>query len=85
MPPAEAFTESGQPLAATLIYRGLLDILLAKGQPKSYDRGARHTGSLKRLSASITDWQNFPTHEEYVAGIREAHGRKWSFWERVDG
>lgn len=83
-PLAEAFTELGHPLAATLMYRALLDILLAKGQPKSYPRGARHLGSLKRLSAAITDWRGFPTHDEYVAGIRETHGRKWSFWKRVE-
>lgn len=84
VPLAEAFTESGQPLAATLTYRALLDILLAKGQPKSYDRGARHLESLKRLSVVITDWHDFPPHDKYAAGVRDKHGRKWSFWKRVD-
>lgn len=84
VPVAEAFTELGQPLAATLLYRGLLDILLDKGQPRSYGRGARHLDSLERLSAAISDWRGFPIHEEYVAGVREKHGRKWSFWKRVD-
>jgi len=85
VPVAEGFTESGQPMAATLVYRGLLDILLEKGQPRSYKRGARHIESLRRLSATITDWRGFPNHEDYVSGVREKHGRKWSFWKRVDG
>jgi len=84
VPVAEALTESGRPLAATLVYRGLLDILLEKVQPGSYERGARHLGSLTRLSGSITDWRGFPTHEEYEAGVREKHGDNRSFWRRVD-
>jgi hypothetical protein len=84
VPLAEGFAESGQPLAATLVYRGLLDILLEKGQPRSYKRGARHIESLRRLAAAINDWRGFPAHEEYVAVVREKHGRKWSFWKLVD-
>ena len=40
--------------------------------------------SLRRLSATIPDWRGFPNHEDYVSGVREKHGRKWSFWKRVD-
>ena len=84
-PMADAFNAAGHALAASLVYRALLDSILARGFTKAYDYGASYLATLERLAGSVADWQGSPTHEEYVAGVREMHGRKWSFWQRVDG
>lgn len=39
---------------------------------------------LELLRASVTDWRDSPDQDEYVAGLRKIHGRKWSFWQSVD-
>lgn len=83
-PLARAFEAAAQPLAASLIYRALLDSILARGNTKAYGHGARHLATLEKSVASVSDWQGKAIHEEYVAGVRDKHGRKWSFWKRVD-
>lgn len=83
-PIAGAFNAAGHALAAILVYRALLDSILARGFTKAYGYGAGYLATLERLAGSVADWQGSPTHEDYVAKIREAHGRKRSFWKRVE-
>lgn len=83
-PLAEAFEAAAQPLAASLVYRALLDSILARGYTKAYRYGARYFAALGRLAESVDNWQGKAAHDKYVAGIREKHGRKWSFWKRVE-
>lgn len=83
-PLAKAFEAAGQPLAASLVYRALLDSILARGYTKAYRHGARYLAALGMLAGSLSSWQGKATHDEYVAGLRERHGRKWSFWKRVE-
>ncbi len=83
-PLAKAFEAAGQPLAASLVYRALLDSILARGYTKAYRHGARYLAVLDRLAGSLSSWQGKATHDEYVAGLRERHGRKRSFWKRVE-
>ncbi len=84
-PLAKTFEAAGQPLAASLVYRALLDSILARGYSKAYGHGVRYLAALDRLAESVSDWQGKATHDTYVAGVREKHGRKWSFWKRVNG
>lgn len=69
-------------LPATLVYRALLDSILERGYSKAYDHGVSYLRSLDRLSGNITDWGKFQSHDTYVKGVREKHGRKYSFWNR---
>jgi hypothetical protein len=83
-PVAEALDDAGRALAASLVCRALLDSILERGSTKAYDHGARYMANLQRLESTVDDWSGRPTHEQYVAGLRRAHGRKWSFWQRVE-
>jgi len=74
----------GQLLAATLIWRALLDAILARGYAKAYGHAARYLAELRAVSASIEDYRGHPSHESYERNLRLAHGRKASFWGRLD-
>ena len=37
---------------------------------------------MRALAPSIEDWHGVPPQEEYRESIREAHGRKRSFWSK---
>jgi hypothetical protein len=72
-----------QLLAETVLYRALLDSILARGRSPSYHHGARYFGRLARMALRISDWGEVLPHVEYVAALRERHGLKRSFWRRV--
>ncbi|MBJ2152682.1 DUF6880 family protein [Paracoccus sp. IB05] len=72
------------PLAATILYRALLDDILARARSKAYPHGAKH---LERLALLARDADAdparpavFPLHEEYRETLRATHGRKSGFW-----
>ncbi len=79
---AEAMEESGRYLAATMVYRSLLDSILRRRYSKSYHHGVDYLERLDSLSLKINDWQRFAAHEQYKQELRQAHGRKYSFWKK---
>lgn len=83
VPLARGFEEAEQPLAATVIYRALLDSILARAQTRTYGHGARYLRRLDGLSLSVADWKGVSPHTEYVASLRQRHARKTSFWKLV--
>jgi hypothetical protein len=85
LPPlAETMEKAGHHLAASLIYRALLDSLLQRAHTKAYPHGVRYLKKLDRLAPSIADWRGQTDHETYKAELRRAHGRKSAFWSRYD-
>lgn len=80
---AEAFERHGHALAATLAYRTLLDDILRRGYSRAYHHAARYYEALGRLSPSVDDWRDVPSHADYVDDLRDQHGLKRSFWSRV--
>lgn len=80
LPLAEAMEKNGRWLAASLIYRALLDSILARAISKYYHHGIRYLKKLDSLAAGIQDWTNLQDHESYKAGLLQTHGRKTSFW-----
>ena len=72
--------KNGRWLAASLIYRALLDSILARAVSKYYHHGIRYLKKLDSLAAGIQDWRNLQDHECYRAGLLQTHGRKTSFW-----
>ncbi|NLN77132.1 MAG: hypothetical protein GX139_12610 [Armatimonadetes bacterium] len=80
LPLAEAMEKNGRWLAASLIYRALLDSILARAVSKYYHHGIRYLKKLDSLAAGIQDWRNLQDHECYRAGLLQTHGRKTSFW-----
>jgi len=82
LPIAQKFEAEERPLAATLLYRALIDSILQRGKAQAYHYGAAYLERLIVLAPLITDWGEFVRHKDYLAGIRQAHGRKKSFWSR---
>ncbi len=82
-PAAEAL-EGDHPVAATVLYRVLVDDILARGRSNAYGHGARDLGRLAAIAAALPG-SGLKDHEAYVAELRRSHGRKYGFWSLVGG
>ncbi len=81
---AQSMESENRPLAASLLYRSLLVSILARGYTRAYPHGIRHLKKLDKLAADIADWKGFNIHEAFKEQIKEAHGRKRSFWSKYE-
>lgn len=87
LPPIAQTLEHEYSLAATVIYRALIDDILSRARSKAYGHAARYLAKLSILArdakviqshiAGITD------HPAYVQSLRDRHGRKTGFWSSV--
>lgn len=81
--PAAETLEHEQPAAATVLYRALLDDILARARSNAYAAGARHLARLDAL-ASQADASlrlaGIDGHATYRASLVKNHGRKAGFW-----
>jgi hypothetical protein len=82
LPLAEALEKRGKLLISCLIYRALLDDILARALSKYYHHGVKYLKKLDQLAPSVTDWQIWQTHEMYLAYLQELHKRKSAFWSK---
>jgi len=82
---AESMETENRYLAASLIYRSLLNSILERGYIKAYTHGVRYLKKLDKLAVTISDWNKFNHHEAFKERIMQAHGRKQSFWSKYDG
>lgn len=80
LPMAEAMETAERHLAATVVYRALLDSILERGQTKTYPYGVRYLKKLDRLAKSISDWCSQADHATYLQQLQQTHGRKSRFW-----
>ncbi|BAU88974.1 hypothetical protein MPPM_0369 [Methylorubrum populi] len=81
-PAAEAL-EPDHPLAASILYRALVDDILARARAPAYGHGARHLARLGELAGDLAPGALTPSHADYLAQLRKAHGRKSGFWSQV--
>ncbi|TWB27250.1 hypothetical protein FBZ91_13529 [Nitrospirillum viridazoti] len=75
--------EDGFPLAATVLYRVLLDDILGRGVSAAYGHGARYLARLGALASRIETYADLDNHTTYALRVRKDHGRKASFWSQV--
>lgn len=73
------------PLAATLMRRAMIQDSLDGGKAKRYRYAARHLAECQSSEPVIDDHGGFPAHDQFVASLRQKHGRKHGFWQLVDG
>lgn len=85
LPLAETMETVQRPLAASVVYRALLDSILRRAQTKTYPHGVRYLKKLDRLAGSVTDWGGQGSHDTYLQHLRQTHGRKYSFWSKYEG
>ncbi len=82
--PAARALKSEHPLAATLIFRAMIDFTLGHAKSTRYWYAARDLSKCSSLAPSIVDFQTHETHAAYEQRLRRDHGRKRSFWNLID-
>ena len=81
---AKAFEHDKRYLAASMVYRALLDSILARAYSKAYHHGIDYLRALDSLAPNITNWKEFPDHDTYKSSLRRSHSRKSAFWPGYD-
>lgn len=84
LPLAKNLERDGRFMAASVIYRALLDSILRRAQSKYYPYGVRYLKKLDSLAGKVANWRGALNHQAYVEKLRQAHGRKSSFWSRYE-
>jgi hypothetical protein len=82
LPAAEAL-EPDHPVAATILYRVLLDDILDRARSPAYGHAARYLQKLDVL-AVVECASPVEAHQSYRAALLKKHGRKTGFWSLVD-
>ena len=77
--------EPNHPLAATMLRRAMIKDTLEDAKSKRYRHAARHLEECRACAAFIQDFAGFPSHAEFLAGLKLHHGRRYGFWEIVEG
>lgn len=85
LPLAESMGKDSRFLAASIIYRALLESILGRAQSKYYHHGVRYLRKLDALARKIEDWRGVLPHDLYADSLRRTHARKTSFWSRYRG
>lgn len=83
--PAANALEARYPLAATLMRRAMIQDTLDGGKAKRYRYAVRHLAECQSCDPAIGDYRGFPQHEQFIAALKQKHGRKYGFWQLVDG
>lgn len=79
-PAAEALEER-YPVAATLLYRRMVESVLDRGSSKQYPYAARDLHSCVQLAPRIAEDGGIEPHPTFMTRLKKVHGRKYGFWE----
>lgn len=82
--PAASVLEARHFLASCLLHRTQIDFALNNARSTRYKHAARHLMSCESLNDMIDDYGHHTPHTDYLADLKERHGRKTSFWEQFD-
>lgn len=77
--------EASYPLSATLMRRAMIQDTLDGAKSKRYRYAARHLAQCQSCHPAIDDYGSFPTHAQFVEALKQKHGRKYGFWQLVEG
>jgi hypothetical protein len=85
LPKVAGLLEHDHPVAATILYRALLDNILDRARSKAYGHGAKYLGKLTLLASEADPSRpgGMVDHATYLAKLKTAHLRKSGFWARV--
>ena len=78
--PAADILRNTDPLAATLLYRKLIEPILEDAKSKYYAYAAKDLVTCGVLSSGIETWGHHKNHDEYLHSLEEKHKKKHSFW-----
>lgn len=76
--------ERTQPLAASVLYRAVMEAVLKRAIAKYYPHAVRYAKQLAKLAEGVSDWRSVIPHEDYWRAIQQTHARKQSFWSRLN-
>jgi len=79
---AQKLGEHKRYLAASILYRSLLDSMMERAYAKSYHHGVDYLKAMDTFAPLIKDWKTFPSHYTYKANLLQANKRKTSFWSQ---
>ena len=82
--PAADLLEAKHPLAATVLRRTMIEDTLNGAKSSRYRHAARHLLECESADAVIESYGAMVSHERFVAGLRDRHGRKYAFWDLVE-
>jgi hypothetical protein len=57
---------------------------LTGGKSTRYRHAARHLAECQACDAAIEDYADHPSHTQFLAVLKQEHGRKHGFWRLVD-
>jgi hypothetical protein len=83
VPLAQLLESAGRLLGAVACYRALLVAILTRGYARAYGHAAVYLLVLRSLDARAGNYRDLATHQAFESVIHNAHGRKVSFWNRV--
>lgn len=75
-------------LIKVIIYRSLLNDILDNARTLAYGHAARYYKHLVKLDAfidrSVNSYSSLDNHQHYVKALKDKHGKKYIFWDRVE-
>ena len=71
--------EPDHPVAATILYRALLDDILNRARSPAYGHAARYLETLDAIAAHGDPASSIDPHHAYRAALSQKHGRKSAF------
>ena len=78
--PAADLLQNTDPIAATILYRKMLEPVLDQTKSKYYNHAAKDLVACGVLNSKIANWGTLQNHDEYLKIIETKHKRKASFW-----
>lgn len=71
---------SHYPLAATLLYRRMIDAVLTRGKAEHYKDAVSDLLACQKLADAVQDWGACMPHGAYFENIEKAHKRRIALW-----
>jgi|688.fasta_scaffold176826_2 hypothetical protein len=81
---AKAMLKHDRLVAASVIYRALLNSILARAKSKYYHHGVSYLKKLDSLAPKVSDWKEVDPHSLYLTNLRQKHKLKSSFWSQYN-
>ncbi|MCW5821617.1 MAG: hypothetical protein KIT34_02380 [Cyanobacteria bacterium TGS_CYA1] len=81
---AKAMLKHDRLVAASVIYRALLDSILARAKSMYYHHGIAYLKKLDSLAQKIQNWKSVDSHSQYFATLQQKHKLKSSFWSQFN-
>lgn len=81
---AKQFEKTSMPLAAVACYRYLLLDILERAKSKAYGYAVKYYKKLTQLDLEMESYDVLVDHDKFMDQLQVEHGRKRSFWARLN-